>query len=182
MSEVATRRDDRKVTMEDVRIVFRNFSGKEGQYNREGDRNFAVLLEDDIAEQMARDGWNVKWLKPREAGDPEQAYLQVSVSYKGRPPRIVMVTSQGRTNIEEDLVAMLDWVDMRTVDLIVNPYEWAVSGKSGIKAYLHAIYVIIEEDELERKYADVPEIGKGAARQALTTGHEEEIWEGEVVE
>ena len=37
--------NDNTVLMEGVRIIFRNFAGKEGQYNREGDRNFAVLLE-----------------------------------------------------------------------------------------------------------------------------------------
>jgi hypothetical protein len=54
------------VLMEGVRIIFRNFSGKEGKYNREGDRNFAVLLDDKTAHAMAEDNWNVKWLKPRE--------------------------------------------------------------------------------------------------------------------
>ena len=39
---------DNTVLMEGVRIIFRNFSGKEGQYNREGDRNFAVLLDEKL--------------------------------------------------------------------------------------------------------------------------------------
>ena len=148
-------RNDNNVMMEGVRIVFRNFAGKEGQYNREGDRNFAVLLEDDIAQKMAEDGWNVKWLKPREEGDKEQAYLTVSVNFKGRPPRVVMITSRGRTNLGEDEVSLLDWADISNVDLIVRPYEWVVNGKGGIKAYLQSIYVTIEEDELELKYADM---------------------------
>ncbi len=42
--------------VEDARLIFRNFAGKEGQYNREGDRNFAVILPDDVAEQMEKDG------------------------------------------------------------------------------------------------------------------------------
>ena len=148
---------DNTVVMEGVRIVFRNFAGKEGQYNREGDRNFAVLLDDSVATVMAEDGWNVKWLKPREddeEGDA-QAYLQVSVNFKGRPPRIVMITSRGRTNLDDSSVEMLDWADIQNVDLIVRPYEWSVNGKTGIKAYLQSIYVTIEEDELERKYADL---------------------------
>jgi hypothetical protein len=143
--------------MEGVRIIFRNFAGKEGQYNREGDRNFAVLLDDTIANSMAEDGWNVKWLKPREEDEDEstQAYLQVSVNFKGRPPRIVLITSRGRTNLDEGQVEMLDWADIKNVDLIVRPYEWVVNQKSGIKAYLQSIYVTIEEDALELKYAEL---------------------------
>jgi hypothetical protein len=148
---------DNTVMMEGVRIVFRNFAGKEGQYNREGDRNFAVLLDDTVANSMAEDGWNVKWLKPREeeAEESAQAYLQVSVSYKGRPPRIVLITSRGRSNLDENQVEMLDWADITNVDLIVRPYEWTVNQKTGIKAYLQSIYVTIEEDPLELKYAEL---------------------------
>ena len=148
---------DNTVLMEGVRIIFRNFSGKEGQYNREGDRNFAVLLEDKIAEAMAADNWNVKWLRPRSEDEEEspQAYLPVSVNFKGRPPRIVLITSRGRTNLDEDTVETLDWVDIINVDLIVRPYEWTVNQKSGIKAYLQSIYVTIEEDPLEIKYSEL---------------------------
>lgn len=149
--------NDNTVIMEGVRIVFRNFAGKEGQYNREGDRNFAVLLDDTVANSMAEDGWNIKWLRPREeeADESPQAYLQVSVSYKGRPPRIVLITSRGRTNLDENQVEMLDWADIKNVDLIVRPYEWTVNQKTGIKAYLQSIYVTIEEDPLEMKYAEL---------------------------
>jgi hypothetical protein len=141
--------------MEGVRIIFRNFAGKEGQYNREGDRNFAVLLDDKTAAVMAEDGWNVKWLKPRDDDeDPTpQAYLPVSVNFRGRPPRIVQITSRNRTNIDESQVEMLDWVDILNVDLIVRPYEWTVNGKSGIKAYLQSMYITIQEDPLEAKYS-----------------------------
>jgi hypothetical protein len=148
---------DNTVMMEGVRIIFRNFAGKEGQYNREGDRNFAVLLDETVANAMTEDGWNIKWLKPREddEDDTRQAYLPVSVNFKGRPPRIVLITSRGRTNLDEDTVETLDWVDILNVDLIVRPYEWTVNGKSGIKAYLQSIYVTIEEDPLEIKYSEL---------------------------
>lgn len=151
-------RQDNTVLMEGVRIIFRNFSGKEGQYNREGDRNFAVLLDEKTAASMAADNWNVKWLRPREdeAGDEQtQAYLPISVNFKGRPPRIVLITSRGRTNLDESQVETLDWVDIINVDLIVRPYEWTVNNKSGVKAYLQSIYVTIEEDPLELKYSDL---------------------------
>jgi hypothetical protein len=148
---------DNTVLMEGVRIIFRNFAGKEGKYNREGDRNFAVLLDNEVANAMAEDNWNVKWLQPRGEDEEEtpQAYLPVSLSYKGRPPRVVMITSRGRSNLDEDQVEILDWATIVNVDLIVRPYEWTVNGKTGIKAYLQSIYITIEEDELERKYGEL---------------------------
>lgn len=157
--------EDNTVLMEGVQLRFRNFAGKEQQYNREGDRNFAVLLDDSVAEQMLADDWNVKYLKPRAGDDdadddgdiPAQAYLQVSIGYKGRPPKIVVITSRGRTNLGEDEVEMLDWADIHTADLIVRPYEWTVNGKTGIKAYLKSLFVTIEEDALELKYAEMDE-------------------------
>lgn len=155
---------DNAVVMENVRIVFRNFSGKEGMYNREGDRNFSVLLDDEVANAMAEDGWNVKWLNPREEGDSPQAYLTVAVNYKGRPPRVVMVTSRGRTPLDESEIEVLDWVDIANVDLIVRPYEWAVNGKTGIKAYLKSIFVTIHEDALELKYADLDQLPSRSGR------------------
>jgi hypothetical protein len=151
--------DDRNVLMEGVRIIFRNFAGKEGPYNSEGSRNFAVLLDDDVANAMSEDGWNIKTLKPREddeADETPQAYLPVTVKYgKGRPPRIVLVTSRGRTNLEEESIEMLDWADITNVDMIVRPYDWSVNGKSGITAYLQSLYVTIQEDPLEIKYAEL---------------------------
>jgi hypothetical protein len=151
--------NDNTVLMEGVRIIFRNFAGKEGQYNREGDRNFAVLLDEKVASAMAEDNWNIKWLRPRSEEEQEepQAYLPISVNFKGRPPRIVLITSRGRTNLDEDSVETLDWADIINVDLIVRPYEWVVNDKSGVKAYLQALYVTIEEDPLEIKYAELEE-------------------------
>ena len=146
--------DDAKTFMvEDARLVFRNFSGKEGQYNREGDRNFAVVLDDDAAKVMLKDGWNVKYLASREDGEEDTPYISVAVNFNNRPPRIVMITSTARTHLNEESVAVLDWADVRTCDMIARAYEWEVNGKTGIKAYLQSMFITIEEDALERKYA-----------------------------
>lgn len=142
--------------LEDARIIFRNFKGEGGQYNREGNRHFNVILPDDVGKQMLKDGWNVRTLKARNEEDQDEMTVEVTVGYKGRPPRVVMITSRGRTNLDEDTVELLDWADIETADMILRPYEWEVNGKTGIKAYLQSLYVTIREDELERKYADVP--------------------------
>lgn len=145
------------ITIEDAQIRFRNFSGKEGQFNREGDRNFVVLLDPDMANVLVQDGWNVKTLEAREEGDLAQPYLQVSVGYKAAPPQIVMITSRGRTQLSESEVALLDAVDIKTADLIIRPYVWEVSGKTGVKAYLKDLFITIEENALDLKYADLPD-------------------------
>lgn len=159
---------NRRVLFEDVRIIYKNFEGKEGMYNREGDRNFAVVLPSvELAQQMKDDGWNIKFPKDLPDGSPSDRlpHMQVSVSYKNRPPRIVMITSKGRTTLTEDELVLLDWADIRSVDLLVNPYHWNVSGNTGIKAYAQSVFVIIEEDPLELKYADLPELGSGGGNE-----------------
>jgi hypothetical protein len=150
---------DSNVVMEGVRIIFRNFEGKEGPYNKAGERNFAVVLDETVANAMAEDGWNVKWLKPREdsedEGEEETPYLPVSIRYDVFPPHIVLVTSRNRTILNEEQVEMLDYSDIINVDLIVRPYQWIVNNKTGIKAYVKTMFVTIEEDQLVRKYAEM---------------------------
>jgi len=139
--------------VEDAQLIFRNFAGKEGMYNREGDRNFSVILTDDAAVDMLADGWNVKYLEPREEGETPRPYISIAVNFGIRPPRITMITSNARTHLGVDSVEVLDWADVRTADVIARAYEWTVNGKSGVKANLQTLFVTIDEDALERKYA-----------------------------
>lgn len=148
---------DNNILMEGVRIIFRNFAGKEDKYNPPGSRNFAVLIDDEVAEMLAKDDWNVKWLQPRNDEEEEkpQAYLPVAIRFDVFPPRVVVVTSRGRTHLDETSIEMLDWANIVNVDLIVRPYPWGpINGKSGLKAYVQSMYVTIEEDALEMKYAE----------------------------
>lgn len=148
---------NKNITIENAKIGFRNFSGKEGRFNAAGIRNFCVFLDNDLGAALANDGWNVRYLKPRDPGDENQAYLQVAVSYKNYPPRIVLISGNGKTTLDEDSVGMLDWAEIANVDLIIRPYNYDVNGKTGVKAYCKAMYVTIEEDEFEKKYYDVPD-------------------------
>lgn len=141
--------------VENAQLIFRNFSGKEDKYNSAGDRNFCVVLDQGTADQMASDGWNIRTLDAREEGDDVTFYIPVKVSFKNRPPRVVLISSTGRTNLDEGSVEVLDYADMRNVDLIAQAYNWAVGDKTGKKAYLKSMFVTLEEDELERKYAQV---------------------------
>ena len=150
------------IRIEGARIGFRNFSGEEGRFNPKGRRNFCVFLEEDIAKDMEKEGWNVKWLQPREEGDEPKAYLQVKVVFGKIPPKIVLVTGRGKTRLDEDTVNILDWAEIQNVDLVIRPYNWEVNGNTGVSAYIKTMYVTLREDEFESKYYDVPDSAASA--------------------
>jgi hypothetical protein len=139
--------------IENARLVYRNFSGKETQFKPEGTRAFSVVLDKDTADRMAQDGWNVKCKPAQDDDDEEFCHIEVTVGYKMRPPKVIVITDTSRTSLTEETIGMLDWAEIRNVDLVANAYSWEVGGKTGIKAYLKTMFVTIEEDALERKYA-----------------------------
>lgn len=147
----------RQFTLEDAQIMFRNFAGKEGPFNRAGDRNFALILPPNVAEKLSADGWNVRIREPKENDSEILAepthYLPVKISYDNRPPRVVMVAGGRRTPLDESSVEVLDFAEILSVDIVCNPYDWSVNGATGTKAYVKTLYVTIDEDPIERKYA-----------------------------
>lgn len=146
------------VQIDEARIIYRNFAGAPSKFNREGDRNFAVVIEDqDIAEALTEKGWNVKIKPPREEGDDPFMFLPVKVKFNERGPRVYLQNSLGgrnRVTLDEDTVGILDNVDITNVDLDIRPYDWDVQGKTGRTAYLQSICVTQEVDRFLDRYAE----------------------------
>jgi hypothetical protein len=142
--------------IEDARIVYRNFSGIAGKYNREGDRNFAVVIpEQEIADDLIKDGWNVKIRPPRDEDDTPFMYLPVKIKFNDRGPGIYINTFDGGLErLNEDTVGSLDNIDIRSVSLDVRAYDWEVNGKTGRTAYLQGMEVTQNIDRFAAKYAE----------------------------
>ena len=143
-----------EVRIDGARLVFKNFSGAEGKYNPAGNRNFSVFLPTDLANQMEKDGWNVRWLNSKDYEDEEpQAIISVKLNFGNYPPNIVLVSDGKMSKLTEDNVNVLDFAELETADLILRGYRWEVSNKSGIKAYLKTGYFVMVVDELAKKYS-----------------------------
>lgn len=141
--------------IDDARIVYRNFSGVGSKFNREGDRNFAVVIDNEVdAETLAAEGWNVKIRPPREAGDAPFMYLPVKIKFNDRGPNVYLVTGTRMNKLDEESVSCLDDVDIASVDMDIRPYDWEVNGKEGRTAYLQSIKVTQRVDRFAEGYSD----------------------------
>lgn len=143
------------ITIENAHLIYRNFAGAAKKFNAKGLRNFNVLLDVDLAKVLEKDGWNIKWDDPKEDGDLPQARIKVAVRFDNYPPRIILITKNGKTILDEDSVDILDWAEIERADVVLTGSSWDVQGKQGIKAYLRKAFVTLSEDDLESKYSDV---------------------------
>ena len=141
--------------IDEARIIFRNFAGVGSKFNREGDRNFAVIIpSEDIANRMREEGWNVKIKAPREEGDTPFMYLPVKVKFNERGPQIYLKTGASVNKLDENTISCLDKLDILSVDMDIRPYDWEMSdGKTGRSAYLQSMQVIQEIDRFAARSA-----------------------------
>ena len=141
--------------IDDARLVYRNFEGRGSQFNREGDRNFAVVIDTEEAKDaLINEGWNVKIKDARDDGDVPFMYLPVKVKFNERGPLVYLQSGRNRTTLNEDTVKLLDSIDILGVDLDIRPYNWEVGGKSGRAAYLQSICVTQDVDRFAQRFAE----------------------------
>lgn len=152
----------KRLHLEGYKVLFPNFRGEKGTYNEQGDRTFSVLIDDlDEAEALLAEGWALKPLK-NEEGEVDAYHLPVKINFNSRrPPRIWKVALEQNRKIQltERTVEMLDYLSIDYIDVDLNPYEWSVRDQFGVKAYCQAMYVVIEETVLDRKYAELNDSG-----------------------
>ena len=148
-------RDIRQI--DDARIIYRNFAGRGDKYNREGDRNFAVVIPDEeMAKELTDRGWNVKIKPPREDGDTPFMFLPVKVKFNDRGPNVYLKTGNNQNRLDEESIGLIDNIDIIGVDLDIRPFDWDVNGKQGRTAYLQSMRVTQDIDRFAAR-DDYPE-------------------------
>lgn len=156
---------DNKLIVRGATLIFKNFEGVATDYNSPGDRNFCVIIDKELADQLSADGWNVRVSKPHP-DDPDYVpycYIKVKVQYRDRktglpkryPPKIVLINSTGHHPLDETTVKVLDAKRIVKADLEIRPwpYEDKRTHEIKVSAYLNELYATVEESELEREYS-----------------------------
>lgn len=146
--------------IDDARIVFRNFRGEGGKFNKEGDRNFALVIPDEeMAEALQNDtnefgaGWNVKIKPPRDEEDEPFIYLPVKVKFNSRGPIVYLQSGRNRVKLDEESISTLDEIDICRVDLDIRPYDSEINGKPFRAAYLQSMCVTQDIDRFAARFA-----------------------------
>jgi hypothetical protein len=146
-----------RLHLENVRIIYKNFQGEKTKFNDAGKRVFSVVIDDlNQAEQLIDLGWALRPLV-NEEGEIDAYHLPVKINYASHiPPRIykVFATRAGSMLLDENTISMLDYLPIEYADVILNPYNWEVKGETGVKAYCHTMYVVVEENLLDLKWAN----------------------------
>lgn len=149
------------VEIEDARIIWPNFSGEAGKFNRPGDREFTLVIPNtEIANSLINDvneygvGWNVRISPPKNPDDEPFIRLRVKVKFNDNGPDVWLITNGKRNRLDEESVSILDHVDISYVDLAIRPYDGEINGKAFRSAYLRSLYVTQNVDRLAARYAE----------------------------
>lgn len=143
---------NKNLVVENAHIAFRNFSGKETKFNRAGNRNFCVIFDKEQGEVLKEQGWNVGILQARDEEEDPAYRMQVAVAFGKIPPKVYMISGRKKTLLDEYTINTLDFAEIENVDVVIRPYNWEVNGKTGVKAYVHTMYVEIRVDKFASKY------------------------------
>lgn len=146
------------IIIEDAKLGFLNFSGRETRFNKEGNRNFVIFVDKDTADSLAEQGWAIKVRPPRDENGEEQYYLPVAVNFNfHQPPKVKMITGKKGMVLTEGTVGELDFAHILKADVVVRPRYWTDdrTGEDRIKAYLHTLRVEVEPDYFADEDEDI---------------------------
>lgn len=139
--------------IDDAKIIFKNFEGRGDKFNREGDRNFSLLIEDpNTADALVKEGWNVKIKPGRDEDEEPFMRLPVKVKFTEYGPNVYLRTVDRVNKLDEESISCLDNIDIESVNMDIRPYDWEVNGRTGRTAYLQSMEVVQRIDRFSARY------------------------------
>jgi len=117
------------IIFRDAQLIFKpNFDGHAERFNAPGRRYMNIRLDDDLYDQLDKDGWRVKVWQPKPTDeDPEPdaiKFMKVIINLDGMvPPKIVSVKGTVKTVLEGDLVNVLQGARFSKIKCSVSPYQ-----------------------------------------------------------
>ena len=147
--------------IDDARMIFKNFEGRGDKFNREGDRNFSLLIEDpDTADALIKEGWNVRIKPGRDEDEGPFMRLPVKVKFTDYGPNVYLKTGDNLNKLDEESIACLDNIEIESVDMDIRPFDWEVNGRTGRTAYLQSLHVTQRIDRFAARYNNLNEDSK----------------------
>ena len=139
--------------IDDAKIIFKNFEGRGDKFNRAGDRNFSLLIEDpNTADALVKEGWNVKIKPGRDEDEEPFMRLPVKVKFTEYGPNVYLRTGDRVNKLDEESISCLDDIDIESVNMDIRPYDWEVNGRTGRTAYLQSMEVVQRIDRFSARY------------------------------
>lgn len=140
-------------------IIFKNFEGRGDKFNREGDRNFSLRIDDpDTADALIKEGWNVRIKEGRDEEEGPFMRLPIKVKFTNYGPNVYLARGENKpVELDEESIACLDNIDIESVNMDIRPYDWEVNGRTGRTAYLQSMEVIQRIDRFATRYANMDE-------------------------
>ena len=136
-------------------IIFKNFGGRGDKFNREGDRNFSLRIDDEnTADALVKEGWNVRIKEGREDDEGPFMRLPIKVKFTNYGPNVYLRTCDRVNELNEESIACLDNIEIDSVSMDVRPYDWDVNGRTGRTAYLQSMEVVQRIDRFAARYAN----------------------------
>lgn len=135
-------------------IIFKNFEGRGDKFNREGDRNFSLRINDEsTADAFVDAGWNVRIKEGRDEDEGPFMRLPIKVKFTNYGPNVYLRTGDRVNELNEESIACLDNIEIESVDMDIRPYDWDVNGRTGRTAYLQSMEVVQRIDRFAARHA-----------------------------
>lgn len=155
--------ENRRLTLslDNVRLVKRNFSGKSEEMNERGERTCLIVIDaelanskgfdsvEDMVAALEADEWKVGWFKRENEDGEREAYLPVKAVYgEYKAPNIYIRTGDTSTLLTAETVGSLDYAEIEKTDVILLRHFWQYNGRTGYNNYIQSMEVTVIEDDI----------------------------------